>query len=65
MFWPRKLPNGSEKTIVLNFLNFFNFFNFRNLIKLHSNLFHPRFEIVPVGDGYTLDASPIVVDRVY
>ena len=25
---PRKLPNGSEKTIVFNFLNFFNFFNF-------------------------------------
>ena len=22
---PRKLPNGSEKTIVFNFLNFFNF----------------------------------------
>ena len=28
MFKPRKLPNGSEKTIVFNFLNFFNFFNF-------------------------------------
>ena len=27
---PRKLPNGSEKTIVFNFLNFFNFFNFLN-----------------------------------
>ena len=25
---PRKLPNGSEKTIVFNFLNFLNFFNF-------------------------------------
>ena len=25
---PRELPNGSEKTIVFNFLNFFNFFNF-------------------------------------
>ena len=25
---PRNLSNGSEKTIVFNFLNFFNFFNF-------------------------------------
>ena len=25
---PRKFPNGSEKTIVFNFLNFLNFFNF-------------------------------------
>ena len=24
---PRKLPKGSEKTIVFNFLNFFNFLN--------------------------------------
>ena len=27
---PRELPNGSEKTIVFNFLNFLNFFNFHN-----------------------------------
>ena len=25
---PRKLPKGSEKTIVFNFFNFLNFFNF-------------------------------------
>ena len=25
---PRKLSNGSEKTIVFNFFNFFNFLNF-------------------------------------
>ena len=24
---PRKLPKGSEKTIVFNFFNFFNFLN--------------------------------------
>ena len=29
---PRKLPNGSEKTIVFNFLNFLNFFNFLNFL---------------------------------
>ena len=28
---PRELPNGSEKTIVVNFLNFFNFLNFLEL----------------------------------
>ena len=28
---PRKLSDGSEKTIVLNFLNFFNFLNFLEL----------------------------------
>ena len=28
---PRKLSNGSEKTIVLNFFNFFNFLNFLEL----------------------------------
>ena len=28
---PRKLPKGSEKTIVFNF---FNFFNFLNLLEL-------------------------------
>ena len=27
---PRKLPKGSEKTIVFNFFNFFNFLNFLN-----------------------------------
>ena len=27
---PRKLPKGSEKTIVFNFFNFLNFFNFFN-----------------------------------
>ena len=27
---PRKLPKGSEKTIVFNFFNFFNFLNFFN-----------------------------------
>ena len=37
MFWLRKLPKGSEKTIVFNFfnfLNFFNFFNFLNFLEL-------------------------------
>ena len=29
---PRKLSNGSEKTIVFNFLNFFSFLNFFNLL---------------------------------
>ena len=29
---PRELPNGSEKTIVFNFLNFLNFFNFHNFL---------------------------------
>ena len=28
---PRELPNGSEKTIVFNFLNFINFLNFLEL----------------------------------
>ena len=28
---PRKLPTGSEKTIVFNFFNFFNFLNFLEL----------------------------------
>ena len=28
---PRKLSNGSEKTIVLNLFNFFNFLNFLEL----------------------------------
>ena len=32
MFMPTKLSNGSEKTIVFNFLNFFNFFNFFNFL---------------------------------
>ena len=27
---PRKLPKGSEETIVFNFFNFFNFLNFLN-----------------------------------
>ena len=36
---PRKLPNGSEKTIVFNFLNFFNFFNF--LFSLRSRKLLP------------------------
>ena len=27
---PRKLPKGSEKTIVFNFFNFLYFFNFLN-----------------------------------
>ena len=29
---PRKLPKGSEKTIVFNFFNFFNFLNFLNFL---------------------------------
>ena len=33
---PRKLPNGSEKTIVFNFLNFFNFFNFLNFLNFFN-----------------------------
>ena len=33
---PRELPNGSEKTIVFNFLNFLNFFNFHNFIELST-----------------------------
>ena len=33
---PRKLPKGSEKTIVFNFLNFFNFFNFLNFLELST-----------------------------
>ena len=33
---PRKLSNGSEKTIVFNFLNFFNFFNFLNFLELST-----------------------------
>ena len=33
---PRKLSNGSEKTIVLNFFNFFNFFNFLNFLELST-----------------------------
>ena len=36
---PRKLPKGSEKTIVfnfLNFLNFLNFFNFLNFLELST-----------------------------
>ena len=28
---PRKLPKGSEKTIVFNFFNFLNFLNFLEL----------------------------------
>ena len=28
---PRKLPKGSEETIVFNFFNFFNFLNFLEL----------------------------------
>ena len=31
---PRKLPKGSEKTIVFNFFNFFNFINFLNSPKV-------------------------------
>ncbi len=31
---PRKLPKGSEKTIVFNFFNFFNFLNFLNSPKV-------------------------------
>ena len=31
---PRKLPKGSEKTIVFNFFNFFNFLNFLNSTKV-------------------------------
>ena len=29
---PRKLPKGSEKTIVFNFFNFLNFLNFFNFL---------------------------------
>ena len=32
MFKPRKLQNGSGKTIVFNFFNFLNFFNFFNFL---------------------------------
>ena len=35
---PRKLSNGSEKTIVFNFFNFLNFFNFPFLRKLSNNI---------------------------
>ena len=31
---PRKLPKGSEKTIVFNFFNFLNFLNFLNSPKV-------------------------------
>ena len=33
---PRKLPKGSEKTIVFNFFNFFNFLNFLNFLELST-----------------------------
>ena len=33
---PRKLPKGSEKTIVSIFLNFFNFLNFLELSKCET-----------------------------
>ena len=33
---PRKLSNGSEKTIVFNFFNFFNFLNFLELSKCET-----------------------------
>ena len=33
---PRKLPKGSAKTIVFNFLNFLNFFNFLNFLELNT-----------------------------
>ena len=34
---PRELPNGSEKTIVFNFLNFFNFPFLRKLSYIYNN----------------------------
>ena len=37
MFKPRKLPNGSEKTIVFNFFNFLNFLNFLNFFGLSTS----------------------------
>ena len=33
---PRELPNGSEKTIVFNFLKFLNFLNFLNFLELST-----------------------------
>ena len=33
---PRKLSNGSEKTIVFNFFNFFNFLNFLNFLNFFN-----------------------------
>ena len=33
---PRKLSNGSEKTIVFNFFHFFNFLNFLELSKCET-----------------------------
>ena len=32
----RKLPKGSEKTIVFKFFNFFNFLNFINFLELST-----------------------------
>ena len=36
---PRKLPKGSEKTIVFNFFNFFNFLNFLELSTCETYIF--------------------------
>ena len=43
MFKPRKLQNGSGKTIVFNFFNFLNFFNFFNFLNFFNFFNFPYF----------------------
>ena len=55
---PRKLPKGSEKTIVFNFFNFLNFLNFLELSTCETYIFISEMQPILSKDRNEKRATP-------